>query len=52
MQPVAAGLNLFDAAGKDDKRPLATDLRALNLNPREKLLYDMLDQNTPARWMN
>ena len=47
VQPVAAGANLFDAAGKDDKRPLATDLRALNLNPREKLLYDMLDQNTP-----
>jgi DNA processing protein len=29
-----------------EQRPCATDLRALNLNPREKQLYGLLDQNT------
>ena len=30
----------------DPNRPPATDLRALNLNPREKQIYGLLDQNT------
>ncbi|MGD0090944.1 MAG: DNA-processing protein DprA [Planctomycetota bacterium] len=29
-----------------EPRPCATDLRALNLNPREKQVYSLLDQNT------
>ena len=44
---------LLDAAaappkerGLDANRPPATDLRALNLNPREKLIYGLLDQNS------
>lgn len=32
--------------GQEEQRPCATDLRALNLNPREKQLYGLLDQNT------
>jgi DNA processing protein len=35
-------------SGLDAQRPSATDLRALNLNPREKLIYGLLDQ-TAAR---
>jgi DNA processing protein len=30
----------------DPARPTTTDLRAVKLNPREKLIYEMLDQNT------
>lgn len=33
------------AAAAGDSRPPATDLRAVNLNPREKLVYGLLDQN-------
>ena len=29
----------------DPGRPSTTDLRAINLNPREKTVYDLLDQN-------
>lgn len=32
--------------GPEGERPCATDLRALNLNPREKLVYGLLDQNS------
>jgi DNA processing protein len=31
--------------GFDATRPTGTDLRAVNLNPREKLIYGLLDQN-------
>jgi DNA processing protein len=31
--------------GLDPSRPSGTDLRALNLNPRERLIYELLDQN-------
>ena len=30
----------------DETRPVATDLRAVNLNPREKLIYALLDHNS------
>jgi DNA processing protein len=33
------------APALDPARPPATDLRAMNLNPREKLVYGLLDQN-------
>jgi len=49
IKPVAAPTPLFDATDEPeikDTRPAATDLRAINLNPREKQIYNLLDQNT------
>ena len=37
--------SLLDAAS--DSRPSGTDLRALNLNPRETKLFELLDLNSP-----
>lgn len=33
-------------AGMDDSRPVATDLRAVSLNSREKIIYALLDHNS------
>ena len=56
----AAATPLFDAAEPaarsatatskpplDPSRPTSTDLRALNLNPRERLIYDLLNADMP-----
>ena len=40
-----AATPLLDAHEKQDTRPSGTDLRALNLNPRERKLFDLLDLN-------
>ncbi|MFH0938836.1 MAG: DNA-processing protein DprA [Planctomycetota bacterium] len=37
--------SLLDMTAANDTRPSATDLRAINLNPREKLIYGLLDQS-------
>jgi len=37
---------LLDGKGVADSRPTGTDLRALNLNPRETKLFELLDQNS------
>lgn len=42
-EPPAAPL--LDAANAADSRPSSTDLRALNLNPREKTIFELLDDN-------
>ena len=39
--------SLLDAQEPKDTRPSGTDLRALNLNPREQKLFDLLDLNSP-----
>ena len=38
--------SLLEAAEDGDARPSSTDLRALNLNPREQILYDLLDHSS------
>ena len=42
----AAQASTAKEGAQAEQRPCATDLRALNLNPREKQLYSLLDQNT------
>ncbi len=42
-----AATPLLDAAAPPDTRPSGTDLRALNLNPRERKLFDLLDLSAP-----
>ena len=39
--------SLLEMPGENDSRPSGTDLRAVNLNPREKLIYGLLDQSLP-----
>jgi len=45
--PIEAPTPLLDATGVTaaDTRPSGTDLRAINLNPREAKLFGLLDQN-------
>ena len=46
-EPARAGKNGEVKVALDPARPPATDLRAINLNPREKQIYGLLDQNAP-----
>ncbi len=41
----AVPMPLLDAQEKADTRPSGSDLRAVNLNPRERKLFDLLDLN-------
>jgi DNA processing protein len=43
--PTVPATPLLDPHGVPDTRPTGTDLRAVNLNPREAKLFGLLDQN-------